>query len=977
MVALVVGNAVFFTQHIHMNHFAYPKGSIWRQWDLQAQTILDDNYISLAAYSEDLKAKKPSDWAAYVALVGGESNALLFDSRDYFLNKTIPEAERCTNYVRNFFAFLKVFNPGLECLGITDHNYFHPLLLDTLLEYSRGAHCKILPGVEINCQGIHLLVYFPGPIYGKESVSLGIHAFLMKQNINNRANADGTLTTTSCDIKGILDEVKRLGGIVIFPHCNSSNGLFQERTKTDRTHLADIFNHQKNNLLQSQNAQAFAALQTYIKSNAALRSQFSCHISSDARSLRDYGRADAHGNHLWIKADPTFEGLKQLAFESPTRLFVGPHRPEQKKSYFVIDKVRFLDNTAPPKFGSDVIEVNQNLTTIVGGKSTGKSLLLHYIAKTIDPAEVSGRLATTPDGSRYDLDKDPNFNFEVIWADGQSTFLKTQQTPQPSESSKRKILYIPQRYLNLLSEANIKSKEALNEFVLRVLLQDKLMASRYDSTMVAIRALGKETSRMLGEVFSEREDISKLEEELKQLGDEKGITSFLQTLQRQLDESKAKSGLTADELKEYEKCALQEKEVTTRIASLKEDKRTIQTLEATLATGISNLMKAVKDSGTYLNTPEIKDGFAREFAALFDSLPANVSGTSAKLVAEIDAALKVCEDTSLQLKATLAPLVAKVQLQSELQQQGEAIKKEQQKLDQLKLRSHALQTKRTGFEKKSEELLQCYASMMSNYQTLQADFKGFESKFGDMSLGVHVNFHNETFNNAVVKEFLNRNDLKRTIEEAQWGEEFVYSYDPSKHLVNMGTVFHGLLGGKISTIKGRTQKDAVAALLTDYFFLDFRIFYKSDSLDKMSPGKKGLVLLQLLINLSDEEWPILLDQPEDDLDNRSVYEDLVSFLKRKKSQRQILIVTHNPNLVVGADSEETIVANQSGQEIGRENKKFQFEYVSGALEHSFKLTAAEESTILFQKGIREHVCEILEGGKEAFQKREQSYNFTE
>ena len=52
--------------------------------------------------------------------------------------------------------------------------------------------------------------------------------------------------------------------------------------------------------------------------------------------------------------------------------------------------------------------------------------------------------------------------------------------------------------------------------------------------------------------------------------------------------------------------------------------------------------------------------------------------------------------------------------------------------------------------------------------------------------------------------------------------------------------------------------------LENYFCLDFKISYKGDSLDKMSPGKKGLVLLRLLINLSNEEWPILLDQPEDD-----------------------------------------------------------------------------------------------------------------
>jgi len=82
-----------------------------------------------------------------------------------------------------------------------------------------------------------------------------------------------------------------------------------------------------------------------------------------------------------------------------------------------------------------------------------------------------------------------------------------------------------------------------------------------------------------------------------------------------------------------------------------------------------------------------------------------------------------------------------------------------------------------------------------------------------------------------------------------------------------------------------------------------------------------------------------------------------------------------PYLGVGAYAEETIVANQSGQEIGRDNRKHRFEYVSGALENTFELTSTEEPAILYRKGIRQHVCEILEGGKEALQKREQKYNF--
>ena len=142
----------------------------------------------------------------------------------------------------------------------------------------------------------------------------------------------------------------------------------------------------------------------------------------------------------------------------------------------------------------------------------------------------------------------------------------------------------------------------------------------------------------------------------------------------------------------------------------------------------------------------------------------------------------------------------------------------------------------------------------------------------------------------------------------------------------------------------------------------------------MSPGKAGLVLLKLLIELSDSKCPILIDQPEDNLDNRSIYSDLVQYIRSKKTQRQFIVVTHNPNIVVGADADNVIVANQNDQDPKRKNKNFQFDYISGALEYSFPKNEADEN-ILTSMGIREHVTEILEGGKEAFQKRESKYRY--
>ena len=105
----------------------------------------------------------------------------------------------------------------------------------------------------------------------------------------------------------------------------------------------------------------------------------------------------------------------------------------------------------------------------------------------------------------------------------------------------------------------------------------------------------------------------------------------------------------------------------------------------------------------------------------------------------------------------------------------------------------------------------------------------------------------------------------------------------------------------------------------------------NDNIEVMSPGKKALVLLRLLINLEESKCPILIDQPEDDLDNRSVFDELIPFIRRKKKERQIIVVTHNANVVIGADAEEIIIANQTRSK--SENKEKWVEYRLGSIEN--------------------------------------------
>jgi len=139
----------------------------------------------------------------------------------------------------------------------------------------------------------------------------------------------------------------------------------------------------------------------------------------------------------------------------------------------------------------------------------------------------------------------------------------------------------------------------------------------------------------------------------------------------------------------------------------------------------------------------------------------------------------------------------------------------------------------------------------------------------------------------------------------------------------------------------------------EYLKSHFTFKYDSKNLMQLSPGEKGILLLIFFLLIDQNKIPIIIDQPEENLDNETVYRRLVSFLKDCKNQRQIIIVTHNPNLAVVCDSEELISC-----EMDKTNSN-KITYYSGSIENP---------------KIKDHILRILEGTRPAFDNRQSKYD---
>jgi predicted ATPase len=129
--------------------------------------------------------------------------------------------------------------------------------------------------------------------------------------------------------------------------------------------------------------------------------------------------------------------------------------------------------------------------------------------------------------------------------------------------------------------------------------------------------------------------------------------------------------------------------------------------------------------------------------------------------------------------------------------------------------------------------------------------------------------------------------------------------------------------------------------------------FQGAHIEQLSPGQRGSLLLIFYLLVDKGSVPIILDQPEENLDNETIVSLLVPVLCKAKQNRQILMVTHNPNLAVVCDAEQIIHCD-----FDRKNNS-KISYVTGAIENAT---------------INQKVVDVLEGTMPAFNNRKEKYS---
>lgn len=536
-------------------------------------------------------------------------------------------------------------------------------------------------------------------------------------------------------------------------------------------------------------------------------------------------------------------------------------------------------------------------------------------------------------------------------------------------------------YINHLAEQ--KGEKKLAELIESILYQNDEFRKFSEVQNKKIQELNLKIGNDINEVYAIRDNYQNVHKEYKEIGDKKAILDNIERVKKEIARLNEKAGFTQEEVVQYKKLH-QRKE---RIAAAKErtegyiDRvgKYIQELND-LKSSVSNRIENVPTSWF-----EISDHAALNFIeknitedikesnALFDRLIQKHTNLNVSL----ERAITTKTQNIAQVDTALLPYTAKISNQQLLKRLAKEVSDDEAKIKKIEEKEKQLAQSREAGSKLRNEISVSTNSLFENYRLILEQIQKPElSQIGtDLHLETTLEIDITSFQNGFCGLLDGRSNFNTLFGECfDASNNYVYSSDT--HLNNLKTIFDKVWSPEQHQIKfrsGYNSQDAIVQLLKDHYKFRYNIKYNGDDILQMSPGKRGLVLLQIILHLSNAKHPILIDQPEDNLDNRTIFNNLNDFIKEKKNQRQIILVTHNANLVVSTDAEEVIVANQNGQDAGKVNEKYQFEYVTGSLENTFEDTYGKG--ILLQMGIREHVCDILEGGKEAFIYRERKYGF--
>lgn len=811
---------------------------------------------------------------------------------------------------------------GFELITVTDHNTCN--YYEVMAEAAEGSNLTVLPGVEITTgqSGAHQI--HMTAIFSPENAD---EIDFLLEAIGARGDPETVIADKT--IPGICEEVRDRGGIPILAHIDEAAGAHEELDDRQNPTRREVFNQDN-----------VAALEIVNPETADEFPEFTHINCSDAHNLDEIGR----GATYFKMSEPSFDGLRTALSDADSRVRLD----QSSKSHITIEGMKvdngFLENRR--------LAFNRNLNCLIGGKGTGKSTVIENIRYALDDKpgpqpintefEVLMEKNLGPDGS-VELIVTANNDEEYRITREYDEDPHIEQLSGDSTEDPTEITFPVSQFRKEFFDVEIYSQQELLAIARDVEDQLRLLDSYFDveEPKEARNSIKQEIRNLTRDIASKKEEVEEFQ--LK--------NHRRESIEQQVEVMREKG---VDEYyeggDEWERERAQISRIMTEVENLKSE---IDELD--LVGDIDEI--AVEDGPN--------EELLEEANEIVEKLVENVENHQTEISEDVQAAVKSINEkkqewdkrnaTREEEHAELANEIEEdigvdVEEYHGLQEMLEglrgvedALENASNELDELKEQKEdlfdALREAREKLTEKREEGVERLNEVLEDVRiTLNANGNRTEyiEWVNETLEGSHMRTHNkEQIASKVapkdLAELVRTEDVEELASQAEIPEstaEIFIEYDN--------------LRGRLTDLELLEIKDRPEIELNDRGWR---------RLDEMSDGQQCTALLS--IAMVERDVPLIIDQPEDQLDNEFISSEVVRLIRSIKNDRQVITATHDANIPVLGDA-ELIVVMEANAENG-------FYSNCGSIDKEDIARATQDK---------------LEGGADAFRRRDEKYRRT-
>lgn len=903
---------------------------------------------------------------------------------------------------------LKYMEAEIDCVAVTDHNSgewvdrLKSAYVRMKSEADAGTgpiefrELYLFPGVEISVQGgFHLLAVFDPSVSGQTvSDLLAVVRYEGTRGDSNGVTREGAAK--------VVEEVLKAGGVAIPAHVDSDKGLLRvvpgtRKCQLDTTTVRQVL--QEPGILAvewcNQAHQAHQAHQAPMILDE-LKLSFAKVVGSDSHSFK--GAAVPGSRYTWVKmAEPSLDGLRLALLDGQQGVsvrrsddndgFAPFDRPEHFIESIEIHDARYMGHR-----NAATLTFNPYFNALIGGRGTGKSTVVHALRlayrreKELATSSEAGETFARFNKVARNRNDEGGLRSETrvyvrVNRDGTSYRLIWRQDGQG---------HAVEEWDESLKEFKPSSSQAINEqrFPIRLFSQGQIAALAGDSQQGLLKVIDDAAGTSAQQAaFNEaksgflatRAQIRELDGRLQ---GRDTLNLSLQDVQRKL--ARFEGADHAMVLKNYQRTSRQSRELERQFQSAIDLARRLQdSAQELLAEDLpGGLFDSTTDSSALQVVQKLHAAVSKARAEV-ESTARQLDEHSRLLLAELETSVWATEDASARS--------AYDKLKTDLQQQGVndpseygRLVQEKQQLENEVKRLDALQKQRDVLNEKAQTQLEEVKAARQAISVRRRDFltpsiegnpyvrmalipysrdpRAIERSLRDL-LGVADgkypdDIYQEAHDTEPAKGLVADLMLPSTLVEkiGEWDTPaFETAIRELKKRIVKACRSQGDFGGWFAKyLKAEADKrpEFVDHILCWFPEDGLQVEYsrKGDGRDfqsiaQASAGQRAAAMLAFLLAHGGE--PLVLDQPEDDLDNHLIYGLVVQQIRSNKLHRQLVIVTHNPNIVVNGDAEWIHVLDFNNQ------------------------CFIKQTGSLQDRAMRDEVCQVMEGGKEAFERRYQ------